>query len=153
MQHSDVRDRRFSSCLLDCIPCFVCPTRRWGDVYEASTQFAVRRDSAATGQCSTSGDLEQLNCNHGNRATVITKGMATSCSSRPFANAILQAEGLRSARVPQSGDVAGILTPRIQEQFVAKRPTLTTISGMPVADNQNSITAGPRGPVLMQDFH
>jgi catalase len=24
---------------------------------------------------------------------------------------------------------------------------------MPVADNQNSITAGPRGPVLMQDFH
>src|SRR5258705_3343625 len=23
---------------------------------------------------------------------------------------------------------------------------------MPVADNQNSITAGPRGPVLMQDF-
>jgi catalase len=36
---------------------------------------------------------------------------------------------------------------------VAKRPTLTTSSGMPVADNQNSITAGPRGPVLMQDFH
>src|SRR5258706_15474710 len=23
---------------------------------------------------------------------------------------------------------------------------------MPAADNQNSITAGPRGPVLMQDF-
>src|SRR5260370_7170466 len=23
---------------------------------------------------------------------------------------------------------------------------------MPVADNQNSVTAGPRGPVLMQDF-
>jgi catalase len=36
---------------------------------------------------------------------------------------------------------------------MAKRPTLTTGSGMPVADNQNSITAGPRGPVLMQDFH
>jgi catalase len=35
---------------------------------------------------------------------------------------------------------------------VAKRPTLTTDSGMPVSDNQNSITAGPRGPVLMQDF-
>ncbi len=35
---------------------------------------------------------------------------------------------------------------------MAKRPTLTTDSGMPVADNQNSITAGPRGPVLMQDF-
>jgi catalase len=34
-----------------------------------------------------------------------------------------------------------------------KRPTLTTASGAPVADNQNSITAGARGPVLMQDFH
>ena len=30
---------------------------------------------------------------------------------------------------------------------------LTTASGIPVADNQNSLTAGPRGPVLMQDFH
>lgn len=31
--------------------------------------------------------------------------------------------------------------------------TLTTADGIPVADNQNSVTAGPRGPVLMQDFH
>jgi catalase len=31
--------------------------------------------------------------------------------------------------------------------------TLTTSAGMPVADNQNSLTAGPRGPVLLQDFH
>src|SRR5689334_8001932 len=30
---------------------------------------------------------------------------------------------------------------------------LTTAAGGPVGDNQNSITAGPRGPVLMQDFH
>jgi catalase len=35
---------------------------------------------------------------------------------------------------------------------MAKRPTLTTTGGMPVFDNQNSITAGPRGSVLMQDF-
>lgn len=35
---------------------------------------------------------------------------------------------------------------------MAKRPTLTTDSGMPVSDNQNSVTAGPLGPVLMQDF-
>src|ERR1700742_3020297 len=31
--------------------------------------------------------------------------------------------------------------------------TITTSSGAPVADNQNSLTAGPFGPVLMQDFH
>ena len=36
---------------------------------------------------------------------------------------------------------------------MATKPTLTTASGAPIADNQNSITAGPRGPVLMQDFH
>jgi len=29
---------------------------------------------------------------------------------------------------------------------------LTTSGGNPVADNQNSITAGPRGPLLMQDY-
>ena len=28
---------------------------------------------------------------------------------------------------------------------------LTTVAGTPVADNQNSMTAGPRGPMLMQD--
>lgn len=32
-------------------------------------------------------------------------------------------------------------------------PILTTASGIPVADNQNTLTAGPRGPVLLQDFH
>jgi catalase len=31
--------------------------------------------------------------------------------------------------------------------------TLTTAFGAPVPDNQNSLTAGPRGPVLIQDFH
>ena len=30
---------------------------------------------------------------------------------------------------------------------------MTTTAGAPIADNQNSLTAGPRGPVLMQDFH
>ncbi|MEO8397594.1 MAG: catalase, partial [Chloroflexota bacterium] len=33
------------------------------------------------------------------------------------------------------------------------RKTLTTAAGSPVDDNQNSITAGARGPVLLQDFH
>lgn len=33
-----------------------------------------------------------------------------------------------------------------------KKP-LTTAFGIPVGDDQNSMTAGPRGPVLMQDAH
>jgi catalase len=34
---------------------------------------------------------------------------------------------------------------------MSKRPTLTTSAGAPVADNQNSLTAGERGPLLLQD--
>ena len=34
-----------------------------------------------------------------------------------------------------------------------KRSAITTASGVPVIDNQNSISAGPRGPLLLQDFH
>jgi catalase len=34
-----------------------------------------------------------------------------------------------------------------------KKDTLTTAFGIPVADDQNSLTVGPRGPVLMQDVH
>ena len=30
--------------------------------------------------------------------------------------------------------------------------TQTTTAGAPIADNQNSLTAGPRGPVLLQDY-
>src|SRR3954467_9561613 len=33
-----------------------------------------------------------------------------------------------------------------------KIPLLTTSAGNPVADNQNSLTAGPRGPLLLQDY-
>ena len=36
---------------------------------------------------------------------------------------------------------------------MTKRTTLTTESGAPVADNQHSQTAGPGGPVLLQDRH
>lgn len=33
-----------------------------------------------------------------------------------------------------------------------RRPTLTTAAGIPVGDNQNSLTAGRRGPLLIQDW-
>ena len=34
-----------------------------------------------------------------------------------------------------------------------KRKTLTTAAGIPVPDNQNSLTAGERGPTLLQDHY
>ncbi|WP_397448242.1 catalase [Pseudomonas sp. NA-150] len=36
---------------------------------------------------------------------------------------------------------------------MSKNITLTTASGAPVADNQNSRSAGARGPLLLDDFH
>jgi catalase len=33
-----------------------------------------------------------------------------------------------------------------------KTPTLTTTAGAPIADNQNSLSAGARGPLLLQDY-
>ncbi|QEH36440.1 Catalase C [Aquisphaera giovannonii] len=35
----------------------------------------------------------------------------------------------------------------------AQHPTLTTQQGIPVADDQNSLRAGARGPTLLEDFH
>ena len=34
---------------------------------------------------------------------------------------------------------------------MAKKKLLTTNAGAPVPDNQNVLTAGPRGPMLLQD--
>ncbi len=31
-------------------------------------------------------------------------------------------------------------------------PIMTTTGGNPISDNQNSLSAGPRGPLLMQDY-
>src|SRR5450631_4363439 len=33
-----------------------------------------------------------------------------------------------------------------------QKKTMTTDGGRPIGDNQNSITVGPRGPVVFEDF-
>ena len=40
----------------------------------------------------------------------------------------------------------------LQQQAGGKHPVLTTQQGIPVADNQNSLRAHPRGPTLLEDF-
>lgn len=35
---------------------------------------------------------------------------------------------------------------------MSKKKQLTTAAGQPVGDNQNALTAGPRGPILLQDY-
>lgn len=34
-----------------------------------------------------------------------------------------------------------------------QRKTITNAQGHPVDDNQNSLTVGPNGPILVQDFN
>ena len=38
-----------------------------------------------------------------------------------------------------------------RQQTKAREQTMTTAQGLPVSDDQNSLTAGPRGPVLLED--
>jgi catalase len=38
------------------------------------------------------------------------------------------------------------------DQIMSERPMLTIAIGVPLADNQNSVTAGRRGPVLVQHW-
>ncbi|PTM98349.1 catalase KatA [Mycoplana dimorpha] len=35
---------------------------------------------------------------------------------------------------------------------MSERPTMTTTAGAPISDNQNALTAGPRGGVMLQDY-
>ncbi|MFY7776652.1 MAG: catalase, partial [Elstera sp.] len=35
---------------------------------------------------------------------------------------------------------------------MSDKPVMTTTAGAPISDNQNSLTAGARGPLLMQDY-
>jgi hypothetical protein len=44
------------------------------------------------------------------------------------------------------------LSKQTDSASVAANDQLTTTAGNPIADNQNSLTAGPRGPLLLQDY-
>ena len=40
----------------------------------------------------------------------------------------------------------------IHQKASSRKEALTTDQGVPISDNQNSLKAGPRGPVLLEDF-
>src|SRR4051794_33779293 len=61
-------------------------------------------------------------------------------------------EGVQRISPPLLPDCGSRRLIATQEQSVAKRPPLTTMTGMPVSDNLNIQTAGPRGPALLQDI-
>lgn len=60
----------------------------------------------------------------------------------------------KSARTPArsaSKDLRGVAD-ELHQQSGGTHPPLTTQQGIPVADNQNSLRATPRGPALLEDF-
>ncbi|WP_372016301.1 catalase [Pseudoxanthomonas sp. 10H] len=59
--------------------------------------------------------------------------------------------GRRAAADPDAGGPRGA-GDELQQQAGGSHPPLTTNQGVVVADNQNSLTATPRGPTLLEDF-
>ncbi|HVY14140.1 MAG TPA: catalase [Rhodopila sp.] len=62
-------------------------------------------------------------------------------ASKPLSVRLADAE-IRRGQGGETHQVAG-----------AGVPTLTTLQGVPVADDQNSLKTGPRGATLLEDFH
>src|SRR5450830_415036 len=54
---------------------------------------------------------------------------------------------------PSQADYPAVPSPTLGRLSMSQNKILTTASGAPVADNQNSRSAGPRGPLLLDDFH
>jgi len=95
----------------------------------------------------TSGNRSKARKDFSNRMATVrsTRGVIAS-ALRPGELAKPKLTLLRAAACRDSAH-------NMRSTSVVKSPTLTTGAGNPVPDNQNSITAGPRGPVLMQDFY
>ena len=59
---------------------------------------------------------------------------------------------------PRKASKTGLKTDRgvageLHQRSADDGPVLTTQQGIPVSDDQNSLKAGPRGPILLEDFH
>lgn len=75
------------------------------------------------------------------RAPAATKAAAKPPGTRPRPGS-----GVDAADAPRgNGD-------ELHQQAGGPRPQLTTNQGVVIADNQNSLTATPRGPTLLEDF-
>lgn len=62
--------------------------------------------------------------------------------------------GNRKAQKPSAEHAATTVAPsgELHQTVSGAHPLLTTNQGLPLSDNQNSLKASPRGPVLLEDF-
>ena len=63
-------------------------------------------------------------------------------------------QSAQAADAANSKDVETLVAPggELHQQADGPETQITTNQGVPIADNQNSLKAGARGPVLLQDF-
>jgi catalase len=85
-------------------------------------------------------------------ATKKTKGAAKASTKAKAAT-----KPPATAKVPEGVKIAGKLPldagGAVHQTVADGNTTLTTQQGVPIADDQNHLKAGSRGPMLMQDFH
>jgi catalase len=62
-------------------------------------------------------------------------------------------EEVLMARKAANGDATTTGAGGETHQTAGRAPTLTTQQGVPVADDQNTLRAGDRGPAALEDFH
>src|SRR5262249_49886416 len=65
----------------------------------------------------------------------------------------LRARGDRENPGSGGRGIPRLKDPIAQGGFDVTTKFLTTANGVPVSDNQNSLTAGERGPIVFEDFH
>lgn len=94
-----------------------------------------RRDAIALGTLAAGSAMA------GTAAAATASGSPAS-SPRSAPHRIVDAQG--GLQVSSAGEVHQVRT--------GKTPALTTQQGVPIADDQNSLKAGARGPVLLEDF-
>jgi catalase len=70
---------------------------------------------------------------------------APALNSSGESNAASKGKATSEAKMGTGGEVHQVAT--------GNQPVMTTQQGIPVSDDQNSLKAGPRGPVLIEDFH
>ncbi|MFD2366608.1 catalase [Pseudoduganella sp. GCM10020061] len=91
---------------------------------------------------------------HGDAARTPQPG-ATATPSTPIATASTSTEGIASAKLGTGNPVIGgnpTVMPLDRVRVDGSAQHLTTNQGVPVADNQNSLKIGLRGPTAMEDF-
>jgi len=78
--------------------------------------------------------------------------MPCPITARVLLLSILPAVALAQEPATPARKVAPSSTAETHQTTTNLKETMTTNHGVPISDNQNSLKAGPRGPVLLEDF-